>query len=1333
MNGTLYFMANDGTNGYELWKSDGTSSGTVLVKDIRGGGGNSYPRYLRNQNGTLYFQANDGTNGHELWKSDGTSTGTVLVKDIRVGGGNSNPFDLTEMNGTLYFRAYDLINGVELWKSDGTSSGTVVVKDIRAGLSGSYPYSLTNVNGTLFFKADDGTNGQELWKTDGTSSGTVLVKNIRSRHYDSNLQYLTNVNGTLFFQANDGTNGRELWKSDGTSSGTVLVKDIMYVNSYPQFLTNLNGTLYFRANDGTNGRELWKSDGTSTGTVLVKNIQTGGKYSDSSPYGFIQINGTSYFRANDGIHGSELWKTDGTSTGTVLVKDLQAGVSGSHPNFFTDVNGTLYFSASSGTHSFALWRVIEEVSNSAPTNITLSASSVAENQPSGTAVGSFSTTDPDVGDTFTYALVAGDVADFQIVGSELRSNRAFDFETKSSYSVTVRTTDAGGRTFDKIFTISVADLLEISAGADLGAKEGDLVALGSGAYNGPVPTSLLTLQIDWGDGTIEPGVLVPVAGTNGGTIANSHRYVDEGSYTITLTLSDGTSTIVDSLIASVANAAPAVGSLSGPAAAVRGQLVAYRVLFTDAGIADTQTASIDWGDGTSTPGTVAQAAGAGTVNGSHIYTATGIYTVTVTVTDNDGGATSQTRNVTIASANLQVSELDPTKTDLFVGGTTSNDTIAVALSGTNTTVTINTVSVGSFAPTGRIVIFGQAGNDNVTVASTITRAAWLYGDDDNDTLTGGGGNDVLVGGTGADSQIGGAGNDTYTFDSDTPLGVDTVNDSVGTDTIDFTATTSQAIALNLGLITAQGVNANLTLTLTSASAIENVTGGSLADTLTGNALTNLLVGGPGNDTLIGAAGNDTSPFDRDETLGADTLHDAGGGLDTLDFSPTTGIGATVDLSLATVQTIATGRLTLVFGSATTVETIIGGANNDSLTGNTLANTLTGGPGSDSLDGSGNNDSLIGGVGDDTLTGGMGNDSYIYAANTALGSDTLVELAGEGTDLITFATTTTKGVVLNLGLTTTQTAVTGNLNVTLNAADTFENVIGGSLADRLTGNLLGNLLLGGPGKDTLAGAAGNDVYSYSTSIPLGTDTLVEVVGEGADMLVFSLTTTLAVVVNLNMATTQLVNANLSLVLGAVDTFENVSGGSLNDTLTGNALTNRLVGNAGLDTLVAGAGNDTLDGGLGNDNLQGGTDNDTYLLDADLVLGTDTLTELADGGTDTLDFSQTTGKALVFNLGSIAAQTVVASNLTLTLSSADTFENVIGGTLNDTVTGNALANRLDGNAGNDTLQGLAGDDMLIGGLGNDSFVFCTDFALGIDTLDESAGGLDTLDFATSSTLG
>ncbi|MCY2988109.1 MAG: hypothetical protein NTY19_09640, partial [Planctomycetota bacterium] len=103
-----------------------------------------------------------GIHGYEVWKSDGTSAGTALVKDINVGTG-SYPRNLTNVNGTLFFQATDGSHGYEVWKSDGTTAGTALVKDINVGTTGSYPRYLTNVNGTLFFRADDGSHGVELW------------------------------------------------------------------------------------------------------------------------------------------------------------------------------------------------------------------------------------------------------------------------------------------------------------------------------------------------------------------------------------------------------------------------------------------------------------------------------------------------------------------------------------------------------------------------------------------------------------------------------------------------------------------------------------------------------------------------------------------------------------------------------------------------------------------------------------------------------------------------------------------------------------------------------------------------------------------------------------------------------------------------------------------------------------------------------------------------------------------------------------------------------------------------------------------------------------------
>jgi len=357
--GTAYFRGDthDGTTGCELWKSDGTTAGTVLVKDILPGRGGSYPRHLTDVNGVLFFTACSAEDGFgqedcELWKSDGTAEGTVRVKDVLPGNGSSFPTYLINVGGKLFFHVpFGSPEATGLWKSDGTESGTVRIRGIFPDHE-----SLADIDGTLFFTEGDRT----LWRSDGTEAGTIPVKDIFLGGF-SVPRELTYANGRLFFTAWEEVHGRELWTSDGTEAGTVLVRDIVPGSggSAPELLTNVNGTLFFAAcvsgdwNDGD--CELWKSDGTDAGTIRVRDILPGA--GGSYPQGLTNVDGVLLFEACSasdefGVRGDcELWKSDGTEKGTVRVKDIVPGVESSAPHSLTDVGGTLFFLGSDG-----LWK-----------------------------------------------------------------------------------------------------------------------------------------------------------------------------------------------------------------------------------------------------------------------------------------------------------------------------------------------------------------------------------------------------------------------------------------------------------------------------------------------------------------------------------------------------------------------------------------------------------------------------------------------------------------------------------------------------------------------------------------------------------------------------------------------------------------------------------------------------------------------------------------------------------------------------------------------------------------------------------------------------------------
>jgi ELWxxDGT repeat protein len=327
MGNFTFFFADDGIHGMELWKTDGTSSGTSMVKDINSGASSSYP--LFNQytmiviGTTLYFSANDGSNGVELWKTDGTSSGTSIVKNINSGSSSSDPVRLTKLGTTLIFSANDGTNGWELWKSDGTASGTSMIKDINSGSGSSQlstkPNHVKVIGTTMYFTAADGQY-TDLWKTDGTGSGTVKVKDFL---YFQEYTDFVSIGSTLFFSARSGSD-MGLWKSTGSSSGTTEIT-ISSQFEDPGNLVIMNSKIYFSAYTGNNGRELYVSDGTSSGTSMLGDFMSG---SDSSIYSYqsriVSTGSLVIFVGLDttASNSRSLWVSDGTTSGTHIISSL---------------------------------------------------------------------------------------------------------------------------------------------------------------------------------------------------------------------------------------------------------------------------------------------------------------------------------------------------------------------------------------------------------------------------------------------------------------------------------------------------------------------------------------------------------------------------------------------------------------------------------------------------------------------------------------------------------------------------------------------------------------------------------------------------------------------------------------------------------------------------------------------------------------------------------------------------------------------------------------------------------------------------------------------------
>ena len=348
----LYYTGTGGANqdGYHPWVFDGSTAELIVTSGASGGSG--LEGDFAEIDGKIYFTAEDGVHGGELWVYDGQTS--TMVADLYEGEDWSSPTDLTVFNNKLYFFADVFYGGVdygnELVEVDGSNVNIIDINEGSEG-SGSFLPGFITYDNDLYFRASDGTNGFELWKYDGTTA--TLAADIESGAGSSSPGFFAEYDGKLYFQANTAATGKELWSYDGTTA--TLVEDL-YDGGHttPTSLTVANGKLFFTGSTESSGTELFVYDGT---TVLEYNINESG---DGYPQWLTAYGDELVFAATDGsvagTAGREFWVTDGSSTSALEQFNIDETENGSQPSDFVEFNGELYFRADDGLTGQELWK-----------------------------------------------------------------------------------------------------------------------------------------------------------------------------------------------------------------------------------------------------------------------------------------------------------------------------------------------------------------------------------------------------------------------------------------------------------------------------------------------------------------------------------------------------------------------------------------------------------------------------------------------------------------------------------------------------------------------------------------------------------------------------------------------------------------------------------------------------------------------------------------------------------------------------------------------------------------------------------------------------------------
>jgi len=286
-----YFTANDPLHGTELWRSDGTTAGTWMVKDIFPGPetGTSLHNYGHSAviDGILYFRGTDNFREYlTVWRTDGTPEGTWKLQNPDPAQRYYGLLYMQASGGTLFFSAYSPELDIQLWKSDGTPQGTTLVLPLPDGVNVNPLYAL-NDDGVVF------STGDQLWRSDGTDTGTQPYFDLPAYtgYYESMSDVVVYENQLIFNgPAVGGSDYLILWITDGTAGGTTQVQsgDGMPFRD-PKAFTEYGGDLYFAAQryDAGGLRQavaLWKIPAGGTTVNYVMDLISAQLQDSSSPH-----------------------------------------------------------------------------------------------------------------------------------------------------------------------------------------------------------------------------------------------------------------------------------------------------------------------------------------------------------------------------------------------------------------------------------------------------------------------------------------------------------------------------------------------------------------------------------------------------------------------------------------------------------------------------------------------------------------------------------------------------------------------------------------------------------------------------------------------------------------------------------------------------------------------------------------------------------------------------------------------------------------------------------------------------------------------------------------